>query len=765
MLKQKSQYPELSDLINKIESNPDVFDFVESELEKESAKLSADKNISQERLSKLLKVITKISSIAKIPHDLYLTYKNVKKKLKVVSDALETVERKIGQLKFYQDNVYKYLLPLLGNIQNDVNFFVNNMDSKSRVGLMELHWQIRDYLKNIQHQVQKICQSFEMEQNIVQYIEELNDLMTRIINLYDYQQVYQDHKVFVDYIANINSENFNMLQDGKYRESLNNLEYIIKANVVMSQYFSAVKAFTHSVFPFADLYFTNFNLPKIFQSDKDINSLVPSVIKQIENMHVKFKESQITTTKYDPFIHYGWFNSENKNTGSFFTWKNSDYQDLISKLLSGSEILIKADITKSSHLYNAVKFNQIGIDFKVSDKTVQYELNKLLENFSVILTHSGDSYYRCDDNYYVIMSDKQVIRYDFAQNSNGEPKNRNSIYEKLKASHYVLSPYSMWSIKLVKITDRSFDILNKYRKFVDLELVGSGQYISNGIDICSTELDVYYKRFTNEIKFDDVNLHRQIYITINRYLSDLTSDRSSASDIEVTVDQQQSKVHDKSNQACKYRKNFCNICSETNYKNCDEFSALSNDEEFYNQEGCEMDNKDNFNQKCDYEESIENYLFAVNSASSHKPMGSNVFTWVNFVISKVKNLFINEQTENKLEFDNFKLIKPVIDNQHSGLYTKFNNTMDLSSNSQAFKWHERLTEQRDDENQSLTINQINFNSTLLLTNFFVHKLTGVKNNNTSSFTILNENQKINSLRLAYNAYAPYFVENEKYQNL
>lgn len=491
--RQKSKNPELSNLIPDANTSPKD---LKSFLNKKIAELKTDKTIPEEKLKKISTIVKNVSSIAKIPQDVYVKCQNDEQKINTLNDALQSVDNKISQLKLFEDNIYDNLVPLLHNVHDHVKFQANNMDSKSQVGLKELQWQIQDYMKNVQCKLQKISQGFGEQKNMVQCIEELKDVLTRMISMYDFIEVYRDHKIFADYIASINFTNSNMIVCNKeIQESLVNLEFTIKANVIFSQYFSAVKTLSQYIFPFADLYFADFILPEHLQLSKDINSLVPGIIKHIESIYTKLMESKVTITKYDQFIQYGNFDGNNKDTGPFFTWKNLEYYDyLISKILSGSEVVIKADITKSDHQYNAIKFNKIGLNFKLPNETMQCEFDRELENFSISLTHSGDSCYRWNDEFYIIASDKQTIQYNFATNVNRGPTNRNLIYEKLKSSHFILSPYTNWTIQLVKITDTNFDVLNKYSQDIDLELVGYGQYISKEIDLCNTKLNKYYKK-------------------------------------------------------------------------------------------------------------------------------------------------------------------------------------------------------------------------------------------------------------------------------
>ncbi|CAG8791116.1 24257_t:CDS:1, partial [Dentiscutata erythropus] len=65
----------------------------------------------------------------------------------------------------------------------------------------------------------------------------------------------------------------------------------------------------------------------------------------------------------------------------------------------------------------------------------------------------------------------------------------------------MLSPYTMWKIKLEPTDKADFSELNKYKKEVDLELVGRGKYIRDrkGSDDLNLMVEDYYKEYKIDI--------------------------------------------------------------------------------------------------------------------------------------------------------------------------------------------------------------------------------------------------------------------------
>jgi hypothetical protein len=173
-------------------------------------------------------------------------------------------------------------------------------------------------------------------------------------------------------------------------------------------------------------------------------------------------------------------------------WDNKRYKMAIMDLLAGKEVVLKADILKGVK-NNAVKFNVIEIKFKAARTEIQRQLDKLLVTFHVKLTHHGNSHYKCGNSFYVIRGDNQTIEYSIEKIGDGQPVDHNYVYTRLRNGDILLSPYAMWSVRLVNVTNVDFKRLRTLGKFVDLELAGEGQYVSQGDEVCNRDLQEYYE--------------------------------------------------------------------------------------------------------------------------------------------------------------------------------------------------------------------------------------------------------------------------------
>ncbi|CAG8763383.1 5554_t:CDS:1, partial [Gigaspora rosea] len=88
----------------------------------------------------------------------------------------------------------------------------------------------------------------------------------------------------------------------------------------------------------------------------------------------------------------------------------------------------------------------------------------------------------------------------FEKKNTKEPLRNNEAYNKIKRGELMLSPYTMWKIKLEPINKADFNKISKYEKEVDLELVGLGKYIRDRKD--SDDLNLIVENYYKEYKID-----------------------------------------------------------------------------------------------------------------------------------------------------------------------------------------------------------------------------------------------------------------------
>ncbi|XP_018011522.1 uncharacterized protein LOC108668780 [Hyalella azteca] len=444
--------------------------------------LRTNTTIDEENAAQALGAIAKVRQliqISEVSTDTYVKNKDDQAKLDALSNAIQQAEEEHKRLKQYENRIESTLAPTLENMDEYFNEIDSKLVTKSQVALDVNKWQVQSVLRDIKLSVHQLTKEFQVGEDLKRCIEKLEESMTTLIQIYDRIHEYQDQQNLANYIAAVAA--YHGPDDVDQVE----LEIVIRSNLILKQYKTAVNAFKQWVFPFAGLYLERFVFPSHLEFNYgNIEDLATKAIEQIE--YIKARIDEYMTIRI--------FYSHHDSSHSFFVWRNEDHKMEISKLLSGEAIVVKADIKGSAPDKDAIKFNLLEINLKVTNATRQLELNDKLRSFKVSATHFGNSYYRYDDKLYVIGSLSQNIEYSFEKDVNGVPIHRNQVYNKIKAGDSMLSPYAMWKIQLVQLNHAiPFNQLVMYRDEADLELVGSGWYVTNSAGMPNLNVEKYYR--------------------------------------------------------------------------------------------------------------------------------------------------------------------------------------------------------------------------------------------------------------------------------
>ncbi|XP_031777218.1 uncharacterized protein LOC100115209 isoform X1 [Nasonia vitripennis] len=282
----------------------------------------------------------------------------------------------------YEQSIYKIILPICKDIEDKVNEMESNLQGKSHAALDVSKWKIQSTLRDVKLEMQKLTKGFKVQGDQSRCIEKLEEGMSIMINMYDRIEYYHDKAELADYIANINSNRANgiRISNEVLRRDVDDLKWIIQSDLVLEKYETSIKAFMQHIYPFADYFIAEFDLPTSLKSD-DTKSLVAISSRKISILKSKLIASEITINKYDEFIRSRVsFNSKGNRSSPFFVWKNNEHKNAIRKLLEEEEITVKSDIRRGLN-NNAIKFDTIGIYFKLANQAIQNELNEHLEDF------------------------------------------------------------------------------------------------------------------------------------------------------------------------------------------------------------------------------------------------------------------------------------------------------------------------------------------------------------------------------------------------
>ncbi|CAH1113850.1 unnamed protein product [Psylliodes chrysocephalus] len=444
-------------------------------------KIDATKENSSSKYE-IFNLIENILIIDDISFDIFDKIKYNFAKIERLVEIIKKNKEQIHKIQLFKQNIFKTVTltcqSILNLLQNKIHAFIDFKESN-----------IQDNLNNIRIELRHISKEVKINENLYRSLEKIEGLIVSIINIYDSLETNFNQAKLIGNIKNIKSTEAGVIIINNIELSniINKLEQVINNNLILGQYQKLLNAYSQRIFPFG------FNVNELLKSDYTEQNYQSEIEKAIALLGLKFS-NKISVSQFDSHIHNNVeFNSKYVETTPFFVWEYDTIKEAIGKLLTGDEIRVRADITKGVDKY-AVKYNKIGINIKLENQTLQNELNSTLQNYGISLTHHGDSNYKYGRNIYTILSDKNTIYYTLETKSNGEPVDKNKVYDFIKNNDCMLSPYATWSIKFTNVNN-SFNSLSKFRnETLQIELEGQGQYIAPDIEFSSDHnIKQYYK--------------------------------------------------------------------------------------------------------------------------------------------------------------------------------------------------------------------------------------------------------------------------------
>lgn len=415
--------------------------------------------------------------------------------LEKAGDEVIKFQNQLQQLEEYEQRINDVMMPMIREIENTMNQMIQSLNGTSHVQLDIAKWKVQSALKDVIVYFRRMTKDFSVQDDLLRAIEKSEEGMTTLIDVYDRIDSYADNAKLAAYIADIASAKSIQIEirDERLSAAKAKLDRIIQSNLVQEQYEVALHAFKQHSFPFAKSVLEHFILPTNLTVN-DTESLTVNAVSRINDMMSHDQNSKSSILKNDRYLYDEVsFDGGSMHFAPFYVWKGRDVRKEIETLFRGEEIVLKADVVKGIN-QNAIKFNEIAIRFKVANEEDQRRLDRELENFHLTMKMIGYNYYRCDSTYFHISVDDDVeITYSLANDSRGMPIFHNTVYDKIRANDYFLSPYALWSLKLTKgrfSRLRSFGMSD-----IDLELVGTGQYLDHGpfiSELCNDQLDQFY---------------------------------------------------------------------------------------------------------------------------------------------------------------------------------------------------------------------------------------------------------------------------------
>lgn len=429
----------------------------------------------------------------------YNEIKNNKDQLAIAVQNTKALENRLKELEAQERLVYDAMIPLLYDTKQQLENLIIDLEGGTHVELDIGKWNVKNSLQEVDRLFQQLYAGFDELTDLTRHLNSLSECIILVLNIYDRCETISDHKKFVDYITVLVSRNDydEITNDPELSNAIITLKDSILTNIILERHDCAVRAFKQHKFPFAQLFFSQFDL----SATNNLNLLRENARVQVKKIMEKLNLDDATVSEASNNI----IQDSDGTTTLFYTWTNDEIKNEIADLFDEKEVTLNADITKKLNK-NAVKFKEIELVFKLANEANQNQLDSLLEYYFLNLTVGGNTYYRCNNDIYYCSNDENiVIYYSLKKSSNGKPETSNETYLKIKnGQRFFLSPYSLWHVTLqVEPTKRSMyqNIIQNLKTFkneiIDIELRGRGQYVrQNSVTsdkYCTSSLADYYK--------------------------------------------------------------------------------------------------------------------------------------------------------------------------------------------------------------------------------------------------------------------------------
>ncbi|CAH1376487.1 unnamed protein product [Tenebrio molitor] len=375
------------------------------------------------------------------------------------------------------------IVALLKIIKESVDRFESELTAKFLSSLDVTKWEVPKVLKRVKYYVKQLPK--EKSSNTLEGLNLMIDSYRRV-------ESYYRQKTISDYVRLQEQTDWVLkLKNEGLSRSVRQMRNATASNLIISEYENDINFVKQYAFPYVDEVFKQLKLShKTLRQSNDLTVLAGACSDSISSLgHTLFH----SVSRIDEYI---MLTKTYDYRNPLYTWSHKTHKSLFRKLFAGEEILLKADVKSNSH--NGVHFNGIEIDFRAVDKKQQSVISAAFNYFKIRLTHTGNSYYRCDDKVYLITTAPSVMEYSHMKSNSSKLKrvSQNGVYIKIEEGDPVLSPYTTWRLQLLAPrfnVNPIFDKLTNFEDMVDLRLVGSGKYLTDDAFVCNRNVDGFYE--------------------------------------------------------------------------------------------------------------------------------------------------------------------------------------------------------------------------------------------------------------------------------
>lgn len=394
------------------------------------------------------------------------------------------IEQQITLMKLQEINILEVMMPQLQMVMQKVNSVAREGKSQDHVHLDIARWSIQNTLGDVKHQFNEMSKGFAANDDLKICIRKISEAITTVIDVHNRMDSYRDTAQMADLIVDISI--------AQSREVPNPYMELIKRNLIIEQYETAINAVKHHVFPFAKAFLGNSKFVKNPMEDDffdDVENNIEIIMDQLGAI-----EASITTIGSYILLPSDFVLDE-----AFYRWDQRTFNKEIDDLLNGHEVILNADINNGLN-HSAMKFNEIWIRFILNDKNKEREFNEVIGEFRLKMKMVGNQYYRCDNRvYYTPLEEPIELLFNMNNAHPNQIIRASGTFGTLNHTDSFLSPYTTWSFTLT-VRNGNFAKLQPFITEVsEILLEGKARHIEDKHvykqfmeDICTESLDQYY---------------------------------------------------------------------------------------------------------------------------------------------------------------------------------------------------------------------------------------------------------------------------------
>lgn len=472
--------------------------------------VSDKKNSTDPKEKSVLEKIAKGAKGIIFPFGVINSYFKTEEQKEIVQDAINEVKGKMQELEKLTDNFYSAVTPMVkGTLSLTQTFASGNLIGETSASLTTFQWQIQAQIENMRKTIGQATKKLNIETDIEGLCTELDRAMSTVFSIYkDIEKDHDQQKLVDVYFVLVNPTRNISVEDETLEKGIRELEESFLISNIATAYDMAVSGFLLLEFPFADRLFKLINVPKYLKPDTNETKLtdyVDDAVKHIQVMQKYLNDKEIfVQSEIDTFFFTRDFESNPKSDYEpFQTWYYAEIKDHIKRLFLGEEIILTADVLYSASHLDVIRFQVIELELKAEGELENHNLQEALSNqFKLIMTHTGSSYFRFRRQYYVLTTPPQRLVFSFKR-KNGVLSSENAVFTKITNGSVILSPYTTWKIQLSKV-GKTFNKTSLTEFLdrgvnIDLHLVGKGRHVEDDVNpFVPVEVDVenYYTKDT-----------------------------------------------------------------------------------------------------------------------------------------------------------------------------------------------------------------------------------------------------------------------------